>query len=136
MREVEKPLILSIVGNILLGLIKIIIGYVYSSISLISDGIHSLSDVITSIIGIIGVKIASKPPDESHPYGHSRFECLFSFFIGLALFFTAYEIGKFAVERIIYGEVIEVNAIMVGVAILSIVVKELMTRYSLFVGKN
>ncbi|AAB98438.1 hypothetical transmembrane protein yeaB [Methanocaldococcus jannaschii DSM 2661] len=136
MREVEKPLILSIVGNILLGLIKIIIGYVYSSISLISDGIHSLSDVITSIIGIIGVKIASKPPDESHPYGHSRFECLFSFFIGLALFFTAYEIGKFAVERIIYGEVIEVNAIMVGVAILSIVVKELMTRYSLFVGKK
>ncbi|AIJ06203.1 cation diffusion facilitator family transporter [Methanocaldococcus bathoardescens] len=136
MREVEKPLILSIVGNILLGLIKIIIGYVYSSISLISDGIHSLSDVITSIIAIIGVKIASKPADDAHPYGHSRFECLFSFFIGLALFFTAYEIGKFAVERIIYGEVIEVNAIMVVVAILSIVVKELMTRYSLFIGKK
>ncbi len=136
MKETEKPLILSIVGNILLGLIKIIIGYAYSSISLISDGIHSLSDVITSIIAIVGVKIASKPADESHPYGHARFECLFSFFIGLALFLTAYEIGKFAVERIIKGEVIEVNAIMVGVAILSIVVKEIMTRYSLFIGKK
>ncbi|XRO76132.1 cation diffusion facilitator family transporter [Methanocaldococcus sp. 10A] len=136
MREVEKPLILSIIGNILLGAIKIIVGYVYSSISLISDGIHSLSDVITSVIAIIGVKIASKPADESHPFGHSRFECLFSFFIGLALFFTAYEIGKFAVERIIYGNVIEVNTIMVAVAILSIVVNELMTQYSLSVGKK
>jgi cation diffusion facilitator family transporter len=136
MREAEKPLIVSIVGNILLGLIKIVIGYVYSSISLISDGIHSLSDVITSVIAIVGIKIALKPADESHPYGHSRFECLFSFFIGLALFFTAYEIGKFAVERILSGEIIEINAIMVAVAILSIVVKELMTRYSLFIGKK
>jgi cation diffusion facilitator family transporter len=136
MREVEKPLIVSILGNILLGLIKIVVGYVYSSISLISDGIHSLSDVITSVIAIVGIKIALKPPDESHPYGHSRFECLFSFFIGLALFFTAYEIGKFAVERILYGEIIEINAIMVAVAIFSIVVKELMTRYSLFIGKK
>ena len=136
MREAEKPLIVSILGNILLGLIKIVVGYVYSSISLISDGIHSLSDVITSVIAIVGIKIALKPPDESHPYGHSRFECLFSFFIGLALFFTAYEIGKFAVERILYGEIIEINAIMVAVAIFSIVVKELMTRYSLFIGKK
>jgi len=136
MKEAEKPLIVSILGNILLGLIKIVVGYVYSSISLISDGIHSLSDVITSVIAIVGIKIALKPPDESHPYGHSRFECLFSFFIGLALFFTAYEIGKFAVERILYGEIIEINAIMVAVAIFSIVVKELMTRYSLFIGKK
>ena len=101
MREAEKPLIVSILGNFLLGMIKIVIGYIYSSISLISDGIHSLSDVITSIIAIVGIKIALKPPDESHPYGHSRFECLFSFFIGLALFLRAYEIGKFALERII-----------------------------------
>ncbi|XRO75005.1 cation diffusion facilitator family transporter [Methanocaldococcus sp. 28A] len=136
MRDVEKPLILSIIGNLLLGVIKIIVGYIYSSISLISDGIHSLSDVITSVIGIIGVKIASKPADESHPFGHSRFECIFSFFIGLALFFTAYEIGKFAVERIIYGKVIEVNTIMIVVAILSIIVNELMTQYTLFVGKK
>jgi cation diffusion facilitator family transporter len=136
MREAEKPLIVSILGNLLLGMIKIVIGYIYSSISLISDGIHSLSDVITSVIAIVGIKIALKPPDESHPYGHSRFECLFSFFIGLALFFTAYEIGKFAVERILYGEIIEINAIMVAVAIFSIVVKELMTRYSLFIGKK
>jgi cation diffusion facilitator family transporter len=136
MREAEKPLIVSILGNLLLGMIKIVIGYIYSSISLISDGIHSLSDVITSVIAIVGIKIALKPPDESHPYGHSRFECLFSFFIGLALFLTAYEIGKFAVERIVSGETIEINAIMVAVAILSIVVKELMTQYSLFVGKK
>ncbi|NPA62767.1 MAG: cation transporter [Methanococci archaeon] len=136
MNEAEKPMVVSIVGNILLGVIKIVIGYMYSSISLISDGIHSLSDVITSVIGIIGVRIASKPPDESHPFGHSRFEPLFSFFIGLALFLTAFEIGKFAVDRIVNGGTIEVNAIMVGVAVFSIIVKELMTRYSLFVGKK
>ncbi|CAB3288473.1 Cobalt-zinc-cadmium resistance protein [Methanocaldococcus lauensis] len=136
MDEKEKPIIVSIVGNIFLGVIKIIVGYIYSSISLISDGVHSLSDVLTSVLGYIGIKLASKPADKSHPLGHSRFEPLIAFLMGLALFFTACEIGKFAIERLFSKEVITVNIIMLTVAIISIVSKELMTQYSLYVGKK
>lgn len=136
MEEKFKPLWLSIVGNIALSAIKLLIGFLYSSIALISDGVHSLSDVVTSIIGYFGIRISSKPPDESHPFGHSRFEPLVAFFIGGALLIVAYEIGMDAVSRISHRSTIEVNSIMLGVTILSILSKEAMARYSIHVGKK
>ncbi|MBO8175163.1 MAG: cation transporter [Thermococcus sp.] len=136
MREVYKPIFVSVIGNILLAIIKIAVGLAYSSLALISDGIHSLSDVITSIIGFVGIKIASKPPDKSHPFGHSRFEPLFAFFIGLALFLVAYEIARDSIGRLLAGTSIEVNSIMLGVAVISILVKEAMTQYTLWIGKK
>ncbi|KPU63412.1 transporter [Thermococcus sp. EP1] len=136
METIYKPLIVSIVGNIVLGIVKIIVGVLYSSLALISDGIHSLSDVVTSIIGYLGVKIASKPADQSHPFGHSRFESLFAFFMGVLLFLVAYEIGRDALGRIIERYAIEVNALMIGITIVSIISKEMMTQYSLRVGKK
>jgi len=136
MREVYKPVFMGVIGNILLEIIKIAVGFAYSSLALISDGIHSLSDIITSIIGFVGIKIASKPPDKSHPFGHSRFEPLFAFFIGLALFLVAYELARDSIGRLLAGTSIEVNAIMVGVAVISILVKEAMTQYTLWIGKK
>ncbi|ASJ16997.1 transporter [Thermococcus chitonophagus] len=136
MREEYRPIVVSIVGNTILGIIKILVGLLYSSIALISDGIHSFSDTLTSIIGLIGVKISKKPPDRSHPFGHSRFEPLFAFFMGELLLIVAYEIARDSLERIIHGTRIEVTPLMVGVAVLSILVKEGMTRYTLAVGKK
>ena len=136
MESAYKPLMVSIFGNILLAILKIAIGFIYSSLALMSDGVHSLSDVITSIIGYFGVKIASKPADKSHPFGHSRFEPLFAFFIGMALFLVAYEIGRDSLERMLSSYVLEVNALMLGVTVVSILSKEAMTRYSLKVGRK
>ncbi|NJE25630.1 cation transporter [Thermococcus sp. MV5] len=136
METIYKPLIVSIVGNIVLGIAKIIVGALHSSLALISDGIHSLSDVVTSVVGYLGVKIASKPADQSHPFGHSRFESLFAFFMGVLLFLVAYEIGRDALERIIERHVIKVNVLMIGITVVSIISKEMMTRYSLRVGKK
>ncbi|ENN95734.1 cation diffusion facilitator family transporter [Methanocaldococcus villosus KIN24-T80] len=136
MREEEKPLFISIIGNFLLSILKIIIGYYFNSIAIISDGIHSLSDIVTSIISLFGVKIAIKPPDEDHHYGHARFEPLISFIIGLALLFTSYEIFKCSLERIMNVTQLEVNYIMISVIIISIIAKELMARYSIYVGKK
>ncbi|AHF81266.1 cation diffusion facilitator family transporter [Thermococcus paralvinellae] len=136
MQEVYKPIFVSVIGNILLALLKIAVGLAYSSLALISDGVHSLSDVITSVIGFVGIKIASKPPDKSHPFGHSRFEPLFAFFIGLALFLVAYEIARDSITRLLAGISIEVNSIMLGVAVISILVKEAMTQYTLWIGKK
>ncbi|NJE46071.1 cation transporter [Thermococcus sp. GR7] len=136
MEEIYKPLWVSIIGNVLLAFIKLIAGFLYSSIALISDGVHSLSDVVTSVIGYLGIKISSKPPDRSHPFGHSRFEPLVAFLIGEALIIVAYEIGRDAVGRMLRGEVIEVNSVMLAVTILSILVKEAMFRYSVHVGRK
>ena len=74
MERVYRPILLSIFGNVFLAGIKVSAGFLYSSIALISDGIHSLSDTLTSIVGYIGLKISSKPADRGHPFGHSRFE--------------------------------------------------------------
>ncbi|ASJ08237.1 transporter [Thermococcus siculi] len=136
MEEIYRPIWLSIIGNVLLAALKLAVGFLYSSIALISDGVHSLSDVVTSVIGYAGIRISSKPPDKSHPFGHSRFEPLVAFLIGEALLIVAYEIGRDAVYRILHGGAIEVNSLMLGVTVLSILVKELMFRYSVHVGRK
>lgn len=136
MEDVYKPIWVSIVGNFILALMKLIVGFLYSSIALISDGVHSISDVVTSVAGYFGIKVASKPPDRDHPFGHSRFEPLVAFLIGEALLLVAYEIGKDSLVRLLYGEGIEVNGIMLGVTVLSILVKEAMFRYSVYVGRK
>ncbi|AFK22952.1 cation diffusion facilitator family transporter [Pyrococcus sp. ST04] len=136
MEEEYKPIIVSIVGNLFLAFLKIIVGIIYSSIALISDGVHSFSDTLTSIIGLIGIKISKKPPDSSHPFGHSRFEPLFAFFMGQLLILVAYEIGRDSIERILHGVRIDVNPLMISVAVVSIIIKEGMTRYTLRIGKK
>ncbi|ASJ15246.1 cation diffusion facilitator family transporter [Thermococcus radiotolerans] len=136
MEEIYRPIWVSIVGNVLLAVLKLTVGFLYSSIALISDGVHSLSDVVTSVIGYAGIKISSKPPDKSHPFGHSRFEPLVAFLIGEALVIVAYEIGRDAVYRIIHGGRIEVTSTMLAVTVISILAKEFMFRYSVHVGKR
>jgi len=136
MEEVYKPIWVSIIGNVLLAVVKLIVGFLYSSIALISDGVHSLSDVVTSVVGYFGIKVASKPPDKDHPFGHSRFEPLVAFLIGEALLIVAYEIGRDSFERLLRGEHITVNAIMLGVTVVSIIAKEGMFRYSVYVGRK
>lgn len=138
MEEIYRPIWLSIIGNVLLALLKLAAGFAYSSIALISDGVHSLSDVLTSVMGgYAGIRISSKPPDRSHPFGHSRFEPpLVAFIIGEALLLVAYEIGRDAIYRIHHGDTVEVNSLMLGVTLLSILSKEVMFRYSLHVGRK
>ncbi|AIY90623.1 cation diffusion facilitator family transporter [Geoglobus acetivorans] len=131
-----RVLAVGIVANIGIAAIKIITGILYSSLALISDGIHSISDILGTSIGYIGVRISSKPPDKTHPFGHSRFEPLFAFIIGVILILTAYEIGREALKRISSAEFIQVNEIMLGVVIFSIVSKEALTQYTLRAGKR
>ena len=136
MEEIYKPIWLSIIGNVLLAVVKLVVGFLYSSIALISDGVHSLSDVITSVVGYFGIRVSSKPADRSHPFGHSRFEPLVAFLIGEALLIVAYEIARDSVERLLGGETLEVNMIMLGVTMVSIIAKEGMFRYSVHVGRK
>ena len=85
MNSVGRVMIKSFFINLFLSIIKLIVGIIYKSYSLIADGVHSFSDLITDIIAIIGSKLSNKPADEKHPYGHGKLEYVTSLIIGLII---------------------------------------------------
>lgn len=101
---------------------------------MISDSIHSMSDVITTFIAFLGVKISKKPADKEHPYGHDRLECVAALLLGSILLVTGIGIGKAGLQNIIagnYDTLVVPGMIALVAAIVSIVGKEAMYWLSL-----
>lgn len=122
--------------NAVLGAIKVIAGIIASSNAMIADGIHSFSDVITTIGVIIGLKLSGKPDDKCHPYGHEKMESISSLFLAIMLFAVAIMIGYSGVKSIILGQIKNPGILAVWAAILSIVVKEWMYFYTMKYAKK
>ena len=123
----------SITGNILLSLGKLLAGIFAHSGAMVSDAVHSASDVISSIIVIIGVKLSARDSDADHPYGHERLECVAAIVLAVILLITGLFIGSSALENIIAGnyEQLAVPGITALIAaIVSILVKEGMFHYT------
>ncbi|MCI9616469.1 MAG: cation transporter [Eubacterium sp.] len=121
----------SIISNIILSLLKLIAGIVGRSMAMLSDAIHSLSDVFGSIIVIIGVKMSKKEEDRDHQYGHDRMECLASLALGAILFLTGTLLIYEGIKKIYVGEDISTpGTIALIAAIVSIVAKEGMYWYT------
>lgn len=121
----------SIISNIILSLLKLIAGIVGRSMAMLSDAIHSLSDVFGSIIVIIGVKMSKKEEDRDHQYGHDRMECLASLALGAILFITGVLLIYEGIKKIYTGETISTpGTIALIAAIVSIVAKEGMYWYT------
>lgn len=96
---VRNVLIFTLILNIGVALAKVIYGTRTQTASMIADGYHSFSDGTSNIVGLIGIWIASKPPDENHPYGHQKVETISTIFISILLFFVSYEIMTGAYGR-------------------------------------
>lgn len=92
--DLRKVLIFTLILNAIVAIAKILYGYFTNSIAITSDGFHSLFDGISNVIGLIGIWIASHPPDDRHPYGHKKFETLFTIMIGVMIFATCFQILK------------------------------------------
>jgi cation diffusion facilitator family transporter len=90
--EVRKVLVFTLVLNSVVALAKVLYGYYTNSIAMTSDGFHSFFDGISNVVGLVGIWIASHPPDERHPYGHKKFETLFTIIIGVMIFTTCFQI--------------------------------------------
>ena len=123
----------SIAVNLMLSIFKLIAGLLASSGAMISDAIHSASDVFSTIIVIIGVKISGKASDEDHPYGHDRFECVASIILAILLGVTGVGIGLTGVQKLIAGhyDTLAIPGILaLAAAVISIVVKEIMYWYT------
>lgn len=131
--------LVSIVGNVVLSGFKLFAGIWGNSGAMISDAIHSLSDVITTFIAFFGVKISKKEADKDHPYGHERMECVASLILGFILLLTGLGVGKTGLEKILAGhyETLAIpGTIALIAAILSIVGKELMYWYTRYYAKQ
>ncbi len=131
-KVVKRVTVNGILVNISLAVAKIVFGYLAASQTMIADGIHSFSDLLTDAILLIGVKFWSAPPDKEHPYGHARFETLVTAIIGLFLAFVAVMITKEALTSLSLGEqpVSKINYISIIVLALAIVAKELLYQYT------
>ena len=124
----------SVAVNIGLSVIKLIAGIVANSGAMISDAVHSASDVFSTVIVMVGVHLASKQSDKEHPYGHDRLECEAAIILAVLLFLTGVGIGISGIEKITSGDTstLEVPGMLaLGAAIVSIVVKELMYWYTI-----
>ncbi|WP_111937867.1 cation diffusion facilitator family transporter [Clostridium paraputrificum] len=121
----------TIIGNFILAFIKILIGFVARSTAMLADGMHSLSDVVTTIGVIIGLKLSHKEADKSHPYGHERIESITSLFLSTVLFLVAISIGYSGIIKIINHNYVTPGFSAIIAAITSIIVKELMYWYTI-----
>lgn len=135
----NKVSVITIVENILLSGFKLTAGVVAHSNAMISDAIHSASDVFSTIVVLIGIKLSSKESDKEHPYGHERMECVAAIVLAMVLFVTGLSIGKDALLDIISGNYtnLEMPGILALVAaVISIITKELMFWYTRYYAKK
>ena len=122
--------------NVFLIILKFITGLLGHSQALIADAIHSVSDLFTDIVVLIGLRVGSKAPDENHPFGHARIETLTSAILGLALIGTACYLGIEASLNIYNHTEFHPTSLALLGAALSIVFKEALYQYTVFIGKR
>lgn len=127
--------ILGIVLNIFLSISKMLVGIIFNSISITADGINNLSDTGSSIITFIGFRIASKPADKDHPFGHARMEYISGLVVSFIILLLGVELIKTSFERIVTPDPIRYNLSMIIVLIFSIVVKLFMYFINMNISK-
>ncbi len=138
-QQATRVSMVSIIGNLLLSAFKALAGVIAHSGAMVSDAVHSASDVFSSIIVIIGIRISSKDSDSDHPYGHERFECVAAIILAVILFITGLFIGIGAVKSIFSGhyEALTVPGLLALIAaVISIFTKEAMFWYTRHYAKK
>lgn len=137
--RVESGYRVTLIGalaNVALAIIKFAVGAIGNSTALIADAVHSLSDLATDVVVYFSLKISNRKPDEDHPYGHGRAETIGATFIGAAIVFVGIGIAWEVLTRLLGGALLVPAPIAIVAAALSIVVKELLYRYTARVGRQ
>lgn len=130
---------ITIAENLLLSVFKLLAGVIAHSGAMISDAVHSASDVFSTIVVMIGIKLAGKESDKDHPYGHERMECVAAMILAMVLFITGLGIGAEALKNILQGnyDALETpGALALVAAVVSIAVKEAMFWYTRYYARK
>ena len=125
-----------IICNCLLAAGKLIVGHMTSSMSITADGLNNLSDGASSVVTLLGFKLAEKPADRKHPYGHARIEYIAGLTVAVMILFIGLELGKSSVQKFINPEPIEFSFTAVWVLCASILVKLFMMLFNLKMGRR
>ena len=131
-----KTSIKGIVVNIILVIFKAIVGIIANSIAIVLDAVNNLSDALSSIITIIGTKLAGKAPDKEHPYGHGRIEYIASAIIAIIVMLAGLTAVKESAEKIINPEEANYSVASLIIVAVAVVVKFVFGRYVKGIGKK
>ena len=137
-KTIRKLSEVGILGNVLLTAFKFFAGITGKSGAMVSDAVHSLSDVFATLIAYIGVRLSRRAEDAEHPYGHERFECVASLILGLILAGTGIGIGYTGIRKLLFeqSEIAVPTVLPLLAAVVSIIVKEGMFRYTMYYAKK
>lgn len=122
--------------NLAVAAAKLVFGFMTGALSIVSDGFHSLADSASNITGLVGVRAASRPPDEDHPYGHRKYETLAAGLIVVVLGVVILEIVEAALQRLERGTAPQVSALSFAVMIATVVVNLIVVRYESRKGRE
>lgn len=132
MKIATRVSVITVLVNIILSVVKVVIGTIGRSSSIVADGIHSMTDVFTTVIAYVGVRLSGKKADEDHQYGHEKFEPVMSKVLATVLIVTALLIGYNGIKNIFRAdELATPSTLNLFAAILSIITKEWMYRYTI-----
>jgi len=135
-QKINQITIWGMIVNIALTIIKTIGGVIIHSVSLVADGIHSLSDLLTDVIVLVSTRAAKRPPDSNHQFGHGKFETVGSQLIGIALLLVGGGIGWTALSSLYQHKQNFPGPLIVVFAVLSIVAKEILFQYTQKVARK
>lgn len=136
-REAHKATLVGAMVDLVVGLMKIIAGWLVGSAALVADGIHSFSDLVTDGFVLAATHFGRQAPDSNHPYGHGRIETLATLWLGSVLIFVAGGIAWASLTRLLVGEPISAPGIWaIGVAVFALLAKEWIFRYTMRIAKR
>ena len=120
--------------NVLLFLAKLLAGILTGSVSIMADAVNNLSDASSSVVTLIGFKIAAKPADSKHPYGHARVEYMSGLLVSAMILMIGYTLAESSLDKILHPAAVEFSLLSIVILVLSILVKFWMNRFNVKLG--
>ncbi len=128
--------LVGILGNLLLFAAKLVIGMVSGSVSITADAVNNLSDASSAVVTLLGFRLASKPADEEHPYGHARMEYFSGLIVAAIILLIGVELGKTSLRKILQPEAVTFSPALVIVLVLSVLLKLWMSGFFIRLGRK
>lgn len=135
-KQVERVLSITLILNLLVAVGKITVGLMSGALAITADGVHSLTDSAGNVVGLVAIRIADRPPDDDHPYGHRKFETLSALLIGGLLLLTAWEMVQGIFGRLLGGEEPTLTPLTFAVLIGTLLINIVVSRYQIRKGQE
>lgn len=135
-RQVQRVLWRVLAANLAVAAIKLFVGLQASALSALADAFHSGLDASANIIGLVGIALASRPPDPNHPYGHQKYEAVATLILGTFLLMASLEVIRGVIERLLVGGQPEVSPPMFALVLATLPINFLISRYEARQGER